>query len=49
MGFTEYSLIEIATPVKIHPSIGSAEYKSGDSVEDLIGRALSTALAANAA
>ena len=49
LGFTEYSLLEIAAPVNIHPRIGSAEYKSGDSVEDLIGRALSTALAANAA
>ena len=49
LGFTEFSLLEIASPVNIHPRVGSAEYKLGDSVEDLIGRAISTALAANAA
>jgi diguanylate cyclase (GGDEF)-like protein len=49
LGFTEFSLLEIAHPVIVHPRIGSAEFKPGDSVEELIGRALAVALAANAA
>ena len=49
LGFTEFSLQEIANPVIVHPQIGSAEYKHGDTVEELIKRATATALAANAA
>jgi two-component system cell cycle response regulator len=47
--FTEFSLLEIAKPVIVHPRIGSAEFRPGDTVDILIDRAMSAALAENAA
>jgi two-component system cell cycle response regulator len=49
LGFTKYSLLEVSSPINIHPRVGSSEYVRGDSVDDLIGRAVATAMAANAA
>ena len=49
LGFTKYSLLEVSSPITIHPRVGSSEYVRGDSVDDLIGRAVATAMAANAA
>ena len=47
--FTEISLLEVAKPLIVHPRIGSVEFKPGDTVDDLIDRATSTALARNVA
>ena len=47
--FTEISLLEVAKPLIVHPRIGSVEFKLGDTVDDLIDRAKSAALARNAA
>ncbi len=47
--FTEFSLLEVAKPLVVHPRIGSVEFRPGDDVDDLIGRAMSAALAENAA
>jgi GGDEF domain-containing protein len=49
LGFTKYSLLEVSSPINIHPRVGSSEYLRGYSVDDLIGRAVATAMAANAA
>ena len=47
--FTKFSLLEVAKPLIVHPRIGSIEFKPGDTVDDLIDRATSAALARNAA
>ncbi len=47
--FTEFSLLEVARPLIVHPRIGSVEFRPGDTAEDMIERAASMALAQSAA
>ena len=47
--FTEFSLLEVARPLIVHPRIGSVEFRPGDTAEDIIERATSMALAQSAA
>ena len=46
---TEFSLIEVGETLIVHPTFGSAEFRPGDTVDDLLDRATSAALAKHAA
>ena len=46
---TEFSLLEVAKPLVVHPRINSTEFKPGDTADDLIARATSAAAARHAA
>ena len=46
---TEFSLLEVAKPLVVHPKINSTEFKPGDTADDLIARATSAAAARHAA
>jgi len=46
---TEFSLLEVGETLILYPTFGSAEFRPGDSVEDLLDRATSVAVAKHAA
>lgn len=49
VSFTEFALSDVTPPVTVRPRLGSAEFKPGDSTDDLLGRAQASARGANAA
>jgi two-component system cell cycle response regulator len=49
VGNTEFALGEPAVPITVHPRVGSAEFKRGDTIDSLLGRAQAAAMGQNAA
>ncbi|MDA0231272.1 MAG: diguanylate cyclase [Proteobacteria bacterium] len=46
---TEFSLVGVSKPLIVRPTFGSVEFRPGDTVDDLLDRATSAALAKHAA
>ncbi|MGD9535859.1 MAG: diguanylate cyclase [Alphaproteobacteria bacterium] len=44
IGHTEFSVLEVACPIKLHAELGCAEFRPGDTVESLLARAQDMAL-----